>query len=152
MHKIEEIEKALNLLDTYDRQLSKTARASGINRYTLRSWRDKRKKGEPLILRTRNKSSKWSKEKGYGCISTVITSPGDYLITQIDTSKVGEYKLRFKATDRNGVSQEKYVTIKVIKKEDNNTLAIIILTSFIVIVLAIGGITVFIIKKIRKSK
>ena len=92
------------------------------------------------------------KEKGYGCISTVITSHGDYLITQIDTSKVGEYKLRFKATDRNGVSQEKYVTIKVIKKEDNKTLAIIILTSFIVIVLAIGGITVFIIKKIRKSK
>ena len=47
MHKIEEIEKALNLLDTYDGQLSKTARALGINRYTLRSWRDKRKKGEP---------------------------------------------------------------------------------------------------------
>ena len=44
MHKIEEIEKALNLLDTYDGQLSKTARALGINRYTLRSWRDKRKK------------------------------------------------------------------------------------------------------------
>lgn len=92
------------------------------------------------------------KEKGYGCISLAITSPSDYLITQIDTSKVGEYKLGFKVIDRNGVSQEKYVTIKVIKKEDNNTLAIIILTSFIVIVLAIGGITVFIIKKIRKSK
>ena len=45
MHKIEEIEKALNLLDTYDGQLSKTAKALGINRYTLRSWRDKRKKG-----------------------------------------------------------------------------------------------------------
>lgn len=44
MHRIEEIEKALNLLDTYDGQLSKTARALGINRYTLRSWRDKRKK------------------------------------------------------------------------------------------------------------
>ena len=43
MHRIEEIEKALNLLDTYDGQLSKTARALGINRYTLRSWRDKRK-------------------------------------------------------------------------------------------------------------
>ena len=28
MHRIEEIEKALNLLDTYDGQLSKTARAS----------------------------------------------------------------------------------------------------------------------------
>lgn len=27
MHRIEEIEKALNLLDTYDGQLSKTARA-----------------------------------------------------------------------------------------------------------------------------
>ena len=63
MHKIEEIEKALNLLDTYDGQLSKTARALGISRYTLRSWRDKRKKGEPLISRTRNKSSKWTKEE-----------------------------------------------------------------------------------------
>lgn len=31
--------------------------------YTLRSWRDKRKKGEPLISRTRNKSSRWSKEE-----------------------------------------------------------------------------------------
>ena len=44
MHRIEEIEKALNLLDTYDGQLSKTARALGINRYSLRPWRDKRKK------------------------------------------------------------------------------------------------------------
>lgn len=76
----------------------------------------------------------------------------EVILNEVDTSKVGEYKLGFKATDRNGVSQEKYVTIKVIKKEDNNTLAIIILTSFIVIVLAIGGITVFIIKKVRKSK
>ena len=51
MHRIEEIEKALNLLDTYDGQLSKTARALGINRYTLRSWRDKRKKVcTPLVL------------------------------------------------------------------------------------------------------
>ena len=44
MHRIEEIEKALNLLDTYDGQLSKIARALGINRYTLSSLRDKRKK------------------------------------------------------------------------------------------------------------
>ena len=44
MHRIEEIEKALNLLDTYDGQLSKTARALGTNRYSLRSLRDKRKK------------------------------------------------------------------------------------------------------------
>lgn len=44
MHRIEEIEKALNLLDTYDGQLSKTARALGINGNTLRSLRDKRKK------------------------------------------------------------------------------------------------------------
>ena len=43
MHKIEEIEKALKLLDAYDGQLSKTARALGINRYTLRLWRDKRR-------------------------------------------------------------------------------------------------------------
>lgn len=44
MHRIEEIEKALNLLDTYDGQLSKTARGLGINCYALRSWRDKREK------------------------------------------------------------------------------------------------------------
>ena len=44
MNRIEEIEKALNLLNTYYGQLSKTARALAINRYTLRSWRDKRKK------------------------------------------------------------------------------------------------------------
>ena len=43
MHRIEEIEKALNLLNTYDGQLSKTVRTLGINRYTLRFWRDKRK-------------------------------------------------------------------------------------------------------------
>ena len=48
MHRIEETEKALNLLDTYDGQLSKTARALWINRYTLRSWRDKRKVCTPL--------------------------------------------------------------------------------------------------------
>ena len=47
MHKIEEIKKALNLLDTYDGQLSKTAKALGINRYTLRSWRDTRKMENP---------------------------------------------------------------------------------------------------------
>ena len=46
MHKIEEIEKALNLLDTYDGQLSKTARALGINRYTLRSRREKEKRSK----------------------------------------------------------------------------------------------------------
>ena len=63
MHKIEEIEKALNLLDPYNGQLYKTARALGISRDTLRSWRDKRKKGESLILRTRNKSSKRTKEE-----------------------------------------------------------------------------------------
>ena len=34
----------------------------GINRYTLRSWRDKRRKGEPLLLETRNKPSRWSKD------------------------------------------------------------------------------------------
>ncbi len=91
------------------------------------------------------------KEKGYGCISIVITSPGDYLIIQVDTSKAGEYKLGFKATDKYGVSQEKYVTIKVIKK-DNNKLAIIILSSFIVAILAIGGVTILIIKKVSKSR
>ena len=66
MHRIEEIEKALNLLNTYDGQLSKTARALGINRYTLRSWRDKRKKVctptrifSPLLYQLSYRASTW---------------------------------------------------------------------------------------------
>lgn len=50
INKLEEIEEALNLLDQYNGQLFKTARVLRINRYTLRSWRDKRRKGEPLLL------------------------------------------------------------------------------------------------------
>ena len=63
MHKLKEIEAALELLDKYDGQLSKTARELGINRYTLRSWRDKRKQNIPLIKRNRNKQSKWTKDQ-----------------------------------------------------------------------------------------
>lgn len=63
MYKLKEIEEELKLLEQYDRQLSITARALGINRYTLRSWRDKRRKGEPLLLETRNRPSKCSKEE-----------------------------------------------------------------------------------------
>lgn len=33
-----------------------------INRYTLRSLIDKRIKGEPLLIETRNKSSNWRKD------------------------------------------------------------------------------------------
>lgn len=50
MYKLQEIEEALKLLDQYDGQLYKTARVLGINRYTLKSWRDKRRKVEPMLL------------------------------------------------------------------------------------------------------
>ena len=63
MHKIEFIESALLLLDKYDGQLSKTARELKINPRTLQSWRDKRKAGLPLIIRTKKRSSKWSKDE-----------------------------------------------------------------------------------------
>lgn len=33
-----------------------------INRYTLRSWRDKRREVEPFLLETRNEPCKWSKD------------------------------------------------------------------------------------------
>ena len=63
MYKLKEIEAALELLDKYDGQLSKTARELGINRYTLRSRRDKRKQNIPLLKRNRNRQSKWTKEQ-----------------------------------------------------------------------------------------
>lgn len=63
MHKLKEIEAALDLLEKYDGQLTKTARELGINRYTLRSWRDKKKKNLPLLKKTRNKTSKWTNEE-----------------------------------------------------------------------------------------
>lgn len=63
MYKIKEIETALDLLDKYDGQLSKTARELDVNRYTLRSWRDRKRKGEPLIRTKRNKPSKWNKKE-----------------------------------------------------------------------------------------
>lgn len=49
MYKLEEIKKVLELLYKYDGQLSKAARKLGINLYTLRSWRNRRKKNEPLL-------------------------------------------------------------------------------------------------------
>lgn len=63
MYKLKDIEAALQLLDKYDGQLSKTARELGINRYTLRSWRDKRKHNEPLLKRKRKSWSKWTEEQ-----------------------------------------------------------------------------------------
>ena len=60
MYKLKEIEVELKLLNQYDGQLSKTARELGINSYTLRYWRDKRRKGEPLLLVKMNRPSKWS--------------------------------------------------------------------------------------------
>ena len=86
------MKKALNLLDTYGGQLSKTARALGINRHTLRSWRDKRKKGEPLISRTRNKSSKWSKEEQESVIEYYF-SHGENITKSASSLKSWELKM-----------------------------------------------------------
>ena len=49
MYKLKQIEEALELLDRYDGQLSKTARELGIKRRTLQSWQDKRKRKVPLL-------------------------------------------------------------------------------------------------------
>ncbi len=50
-------------MDKYDGQLSKVSRTLGINRYTLRAWRDKRKNGKPLLKGKRNPNYKWSKDE-----------------------------------------------------------------------------------------
>ena len=63
MYTLKQIEAALKLLDQYDGQLGKTARELNINRSTLQSWRDKRKRNEPLLKRNRRPWSKWTKEQ-----------------------------------------------------------------------------------------
>lgn len=63
MYKLKQIEEALELLDRYDGQLSKAARELGINRRTLQSWRDKRKRKEPLLKANRASWSKWTEEQ-----------------------------------------------------------------------------------------
>ncbi|MGP1414148.1 MAG: transposase [Bacillales bacterium] len=63
MYKLKQIEAALELLDRYDGQLSKASRELGINRRTLQSWRDKRKRKEPLLKANRTSWSKWTKER-----------------------------------------------------------------------------------------
>ena len=68
MYKLKQIEAALRLLDQYDGQLSKTARELNINRRTLQSWREKRRKNEPLLKRNRKPWSKWTKEQKYEAI------------------------------------------------------------------------------------
>ncbi|MDD7615743.1 MAG: IS3 family transposase [bacterium] len=68
MYTLKQIEAALKLLDQYDGQLSKTARELNINRRTLLSWRDKRRRNEPLLKRNRNSWSKWSKEQKHEAI------------------------------------------------------------------------------------
>ena len=68
MYKLKQIEAALRLLDQYDGQLSKTARELNINRRTLLSWREKRRRNEPLLKRNRNSWSKWSKEQKHEAI------------------------------------------------------------------------------------
>lgn len=63
MYKLKQIEEALELLDRYDGQLSKAARDLGINRRTLKSWQDKRKRKEPLLKANRASWSKWTQEQ-----------------------------------------------------------------------------------------
>ena len=68
MYTLKQIEAALKLLDQYDGQLSKTARELNINRRTLLSWREKRRRNEPPLKRNRNSWSKWSKEQKHEAI------------------------------------------------------------------------------------
>lgn len=63
MYSLKQIETALKLLDQYDGQLSKTARELNIKIRTLQSWRDKRRRNEPLLKRSRKSWSKWSEDQ-----------------------------------------------------------------------------------------
>ncbi len=60
MYDIKIIKRALKLLKQYDYSFIKVSRKLGIKVPTLRKWRNKEINNEPLLLHTRNKSSKWS--------------------------------------------------------------------------------------------
>ena len=60
MYDIKTIKKALKLLEKYDYKFIKVSRKLGIKITTLRSWYKKEINNEPLLIKTKQKSSKWS--------------------------------------------------------------------------------------------
>lgn len=60
MHTLKTIQKTLATLKQYDYQIAKTSRVTGIKSRTIKSWYDKERKGIPLLVRGKCKSSKFS--------------------------------------------------------------------------------------------
>ena len=60
MHKLKTIQKTLDLLKQYDYQIAKVARKTGINQRTIKSWYDKQRKGQPLLIDNKKKPSKFT--------------------------------------------------------------------------------------------
>jgi putative transposase len=60
MHKLKTIQKTLDLLKQYDYQIAKVARKTGINQRTIKSWFDKQRKGQPLLIDNKKKPSKFT--------------------------------------------------------------------------------------------
>ena len=62
MYDIKTIKKALKLLKQYDYKFIKVSREMNIKVHTLRTWYNKEINNLPLLIKTRNKKSKWSDE------------------------------------------------------------------------------------------
>jgi len=60
MHKLKTIQKTLELLKQYDYQIAKVARKTGINPRNIKSWYEKQRKGEALLIDNKKKTSKFT--------------------------------------------------------------------------------------------
>lgn len=77
----------------------------------------------------------------------------EVILNEVDPSKPGTYRIGFKATDENGVSQEVYVNVTVMAPSGNDNLAIIVAVPVLAVALTAGLVVAFaFVYKSRKRK
>ena len=77
----------------------------------------------------------------------------EVILNEVDPSKPGTYRIGFKATDENGVSQEAYVNVTVMAPSGNDNLAILVAVPVLAVVLTAVLVVAFaFVYKSRKRK
>lgn len=77
----------------------------------------------------------------------------EVILNEVDSLKPGTYRIGFKATDENGVSQEAYANVTVMAPSGNDNLAILIAVPVLAVALTAGLVVAFaFIYKSRKRK
>lgn len=68
----------------------------------------------------------------------------EVILNEVDPSKPGTYRIGFKATDENGVSQEAYANVTVVAAEGSDNLALLITIPVVAVVLTAGLVVAFV--------